>query len=396
MNSDEVTLAEALLWEGYRTGYAGKWHLDGAGYPGWIWLGRSGGFEDIRYMFNNSHAKKMTEDKTGRIEAFDVWPQTNSEGICEFPQKTENTGDEKTYTTDWLADKAVDFIKENKDKPFFYVLSIPDPHEPFVVRSPYGTMFNPDDMPLPPTFSQKDAPSWLKEAHEMFAGIYGIEMGNPHREENMRKHISQYLGMVKCIDDNVGKVIKCLKNEDVFDDTIIVFTTDHGEYLGEHTMYGKGCLYDTAYNVPFIVCWKKMIAPGTVVDEFITALDFKQTMLALMGVKLTGNEEGRDASDLLMKRRKNWKNEVVVYGGDYKKFRYGLLGIFTQKFHFGVSKSSSEGLLFDQQKDPEQLNNLYEDPDYSAIIEELKMKIIRHLEKEHKSQKSYWKWICNA
>ena len=124
MNRDEVTIAHILHRHGYDTGYAGKWHLDGEPKPGWVEPARSMGFADCRFMFNRGHWKKVVEQPEGNPEV--------------SPYKV--IGDKKTYTTDWLTDKTIAFIKRPRSRPFLYLVCLPDPQKPFTVREPYKTM----------------------------------------------------------------------------------------------------------------------------------------------------------------------------------------------------------------------------------------------------------------
>ena len=352
LNRDEVTLALALQRNGYETGYAGKWHLDGEPKPGWMVPSRSMGFEDCRYMFNRGHWKKITED---------------SNGIAKESQY-KVIGDEKTYTTDWLADKTIDFIKRSRKKPFFFMVSIPDPHTPFTVRSPYDTMFKTEDMPIPSTFSQKNLPRWAKAIRRN--GPYALK--KPKREEVLRRNKAGYCGEVKCIDDNVGRILNCLDEQGILDNTIVVFTTDHGEYMGEHGMQAKNHLYETAYRIPLLVRWSKKIAKETVIDNIASTVDFKPTMLRLMGFEPTGTEQGYDASALLQGKKTNWQDISFIHHSSLKQ-----AGIFTPQYELAYVKDNDH-ILFDRVNDPDQVNNLFNDPKYKEIIEELAEQIVKH------------------
>ena len=129
MDDDIVTFAEILRRGGYATGYAGKWHLDGTSKPGWT-PKRNFGFEDNRYMFNRGHWK-LLKIANGK-------PMV---GTGKGKPSYSPIGDKKTFTTDWLCDRTIDFMDAHKNKPFCYMVSIPDPHGPDTVRSPYDTMF---------------------------------------------------------------------------------------------------------------------------------------------------------------------------------------------------------------------------------------------------------------
>jgi arylsulfatase A-like enzyme len=339
LNRDEVTIAHILQSNGYETGYAGKWHIDGPPKPGWLKPERSMGFADCRFMFNRGHWKKIVDQPQGNPEV--------------SPYKV--IGNKKTFTTDWLADKTIDFIKKPRRKPFFYLVSIPDPHGPFTVRQPYMTMYKPEDMTVPNNF--KESPTGKT---------------NKKTAAQMRKNKAHYCGLVKCIDDNVGRILDALKDKDILDDTIIVFTTDHGEYMGEHGLYGKNQWYRTAYQIPFIVRWPKRIKSGTVINNFVTNVDVQQTLLGLMGFKPCGREQGRDASGLLRGEKIKWTNEAMIHHSSLE-----AAGIFTPEYEL-VLKAKGNHMLFDRTNDPEQLKNLYNNFEHRKVKNDLAKRIIRH------------------
>lgn len=341
MNRDEVTLAHILHSRGYETGYAGKWHLDGEPKPGWVKPDRSMGFTDCRFMFNRGHWKKIVEEPEGN-------PKVS-------PYKV--IGDKQTYTTDWLADKAIEFIQRSRSHPFFYMVSIPDPHTPFTVREPYMTMYDPEDMIVPNTFKESSK---------------GSKRNPKNTKEALKKKKAHYCGLVKCIDDNVGRILDCLKEKGIFEETIVVFTTDHGEYMGEHGLYGKNQWYRTAYQIPFLVRWPKKIKAETAISHFVTNVDVQQTLLGLMEIKPSGREQGRDASPLLRGEQADWKDEALIHHSSLES-----AGIFTQEYEL-VLKANGNHMLFSRLNDPEQTKNLHDNPKYRNILRELAKRIVRH------------------
>jgi len=357
MNRDEITIAHILQNNGYETGYAGKWHNDGPPKPGWVKPERSMGFADCRFMFNRGHWKKIVDQPQGNPEV--------------SPYKV--IGDKKTFTTDWLADKTIDFIKKPRRKPFFYMVSIPDPHGPFTVREPYMSMYKPEDMTVPNNFKESPA-----------------DKGRKIKSAQMRKSKAHYCGLVKCIDDNVGRILNTLKDENILDDTIIVFTTDHGEYMGEHGLYGKNQWYRTAYQIPFIVRWPKRIRAGTVINNFVTNVDVQQTLLGLMEIKPCGREQGRDASGLLRSEKIKWTNEAMIHHSSLE-----AAGIFTPEYEL-VLKAKGNHMLFDRINDPEQTKNVYNNSDYRKIMGELAKRIIRHNIDVNAPAASWLKKIING
>ena len=260
LSDSVITFAHILKQQGYATGFAGKWHLDGPGKPQWA-PNRKFGFTDNRWMYNRGHWKKFEITQKGpRVAA------SNAKGQANYDLAG---ADEKSFSTDWLCDRAVDFIHENSDKPFCYYVSLPDPHGPNTVRAPYDTMYANVEVPIPLTLQRQAAqiPNWGKPANGVSAA-------------QLRKIMPAYYGMVKCIDDNVGKLIASLKAEGVLEKTIIVFTSDHGDLCGEHGRLNKGVPYEGSARVPFIVCAPSCLPSGKVVNEALTSVDFFPTIMA--------------------------------------------------------------------------------------------------------------------
>ena len=341
LNRDEVTLAHVLKRHGYQTGYSGKWHLDGPPKPGFMKPGRSMGFDGCRTMFNRGHWKKIIEDEAGNAS------------VSEY----RVIGDEKTYTTDWLADKTIEFIRRPRREPFLYVVSFPDPHTPFTVREPYMRMYRPEDMPLPRTFATQKSRGGK---------------GRGKDEEHTRTAKARYCGLVKCIDDNVGRILGALEEKGILDRTIVVFTTDHGEYMGEHGLWGKNQWYRTAYQVPFLVRWPARIRARTVVERFVTTVDVQQTLLGLMGIAPCGREQGRDASRLLCGETPEWEDIAFIHHSSLR-----AAGIFTPEWEI-VLKSSGQHMLFNRLRDAEQTSDLAASPESGDVFGRLKARLIEH------------------
>lgn len=348
-NEGEVTIAHILAENGYDTAYRGKWHLDGKGKPGWVKPQDTMGFNDA-VMYNRGHWKTMVE-RPGE----------------EFPYVSMDIGDEKTYPTDWLADKTIEYIKKPRENPFFLMVSIPDPHPPFNVRAPFDTMYDPEEMPVPDTFYEENLPVWVDNVHKKFvAKKKGVT------EDELKRIKAQYCGEVKCIEYNVGRILNCLSEQGILDDTIVVFTSDHGEYMGEHGLLQKNQLYETAYKIPLVIRWPEKIIPGTEINSLVDTVDFQQTILGLMDIKPCGREQGRDASPLLTGHDIEWEDNVYIYRDEMN-----FAGVFTDKYQLVLSKEGGS-MLFDRENDPKQINNLFENPDYKEVVRELGLKVIEH------------------
>ena len=352
MSGEIVTFAEILRRRGYATGYAGKWHLDGAGKPQWA-PKRQFGFQDNRYMFNRGHWKKMEDAPAG--------PRVAARNDKDKPTYAVEGADGKSFTTDWLATKAIDFVNAHRDEPFCYMLSIPDPHGPNTVRAPYDTMFKPGQVSVPSTFhkSKEQTPGWAPPEKNL-------------TEKSLKRLMPPYYGMVKCIDDNVGRILAALRRTGVLDCTIVVFTSDHGDLCGEHKRLNKGVPYEGSAKIPFVMYYPEKIKGGTVVNQVLTCVDFLPTVLSLMAVKTAGLEQGRDASALLTgKTPSNWKDIGFMRGTN------DWLCAVTQDYKIVYSQKDVPW-LFDLKKDPDELTNFFKNPKYSDVARNLTAELMAY------------------
>lgn len=355
MNDNIVTFAQTFKENGYKTGYAGKWHLDGPDKPGWAPKAKFG-FDDNKYMFNRGHWKVLDEDKNGPKVA------TLPNGK-EAPLKTAT---DKTFTTDFLTDRAVEFIKKNSKNKFCYMLSIPDPHTPNTVREPYRKMY--ENMKFKhPVSAKSDIPNWLVQRQ---------------KETIIDKNgMAGYWGMVKCIDDNIGKIINCLKEENILDNTIIVFTADHGDMLGEHSKDNKGVALEASSKVPLIIYHKKGLKKGSIVDKAMNNADFTPTIISLAGLKSDVKYDGRDCSNIIRTNQipENWENMAVFSHNGWiacTNGEYKLICKLNAKNN--TIDKCVEPVLFNTTSDPLEMKNIYNEKKNNHIVVKLYNKIVKH------------------
>ncbi len=355
LGDEIVTFAEILRRKGYATGYAGKWHIDGTGKPQWA-PKRQFGFEDNRYMFNRGHWKKMEDTPAG--------PRVAARNNKDQPGYGVDGADEKSFTTDWLATKTIDFVNAHRNEPFCYMVSIADPHGPNTVRAPYDTMFNASHVSVPSTFykSEEQTPGWARPERNL-------------TEKSLKKLMPPYYGMVKCIDDNVGRILAALRKNGVLDRTIVVFTSDHGDLCGEHKKLNKGNPYEGSAKIPFVMYYPRKIKGGAVVNQVLTCVDFLPTVLNLMDVKTAGLEQGRDASALLTgKTPSGWKDIGFMRGTN------DWLCAVTQNYKVVYSQKDVPW-LFDLKEDPDELTNFFKDPRYSDVVKNMTAELMAYCKK---------------
>ena len=382
------TFASELRDNGYSTGYAGKWHLDGnPKRPGWDIRGKDMGWTDRKYMYSFGHYKTVLDN-----------PDPNGYPIFK-PEIAVNPED---YPTDWFFTKTINFIDKHKGEKFCFMLAIPDPHIPYSVRKPYDTMFPPETIKLPATLLQEP-----KSDHYLYNEAFP-KPGEKAKEksygavtqENIIKELpkwkSQYLGMIKLIDDQVGRLFSYMDENKLMDNTIIVFTADHGDMMGEHARMAKGVPLETAARIPFIVRYPSKIKAGTVVPAVMSNIDFYPTLLDLTGhkTKYADKLNGQDAAPLFEGKKIKWNEAAFMrLHGDKNPW----VAVVTPDYKLVYSKQDvgDKPLLIDRKKDPSESYNFATDPKYASALKDLTKQLVDYCEEYNDPSISWLKPRAN-
>ena len=339
-----VTFAELLRRQGYATGYAGKWHLDGDGKPQWA-PQRKFGWDDNRFMFNRGHWKKFVDATKGpRVGAL-----RNGK-----PHYGIDGADENTFASDWLTDKVIDFINTKKNEPFCYMVSYPDPHGPNTVRAPYDTMYDDVTVPIPRSGNKprEQTPAWAAKTPRITA-------------DTIRLMMPKYYGMVKCLDDNIGRILSTLRRNGQLDRTLIIFTSDHGDLCGEHGRLNKGVPFEGSARIPFLVYCPGKVPAGSVVGEALSCIDFLPTVTSLLGVKHNLKVDGRNAANLFSGARRGEWNDIAFLRST--SGREPWLCAVTDRYKL-VYAGSGMPWLFDLQEDPDEMKNFFGAAELQPIV----------------------------
>ena len=310
---------------------------------------------------------------------------------------------EEFYPTSYLTDRAVDFLdnyaKGDKDNPFLLKVSYPDPHHPCTPPGKYAEMYKAEDMELPASFDDLDTIN-----NHPFIGTRTNQPGfenmlfHTSNEEEVRNFISHTYGMVTMIDDSVGEILTKLSELELEDDTMIVYTSDHGDMMGDHGMILKGWLpYQGILNVPLIIKVPGVAKAGSVSDSLVSAVDLAPTILNNCGIDSEAQPrdmQGYDVTPILkdpgVELRDNclievdeldsgkvdrWESEAM------KSFPIGRLKyLITDRYSLTVYDGyPGYGDLFDLQEDPHQLNNLWDsNPELRhELVEKLLFEVIK-------------------
>jgi len=204
------------------------------------------------------------------------------------------------------------------------------------------------------------------------------------REDLMKwryqRYMQDYLGSIAAVDEGVGQVLDYLEESGLDQHTIVVYTSDQGFYLGEHGWFDKRFIYDESFKTPLLIRWPGVIDAGSKSDEMVQNLDFAQTFLEIAGIDAPSDMQGESLVPLLKGDIEAWDRDAVYY------HYYEYPAIHMVKRHYGIVTKEyklvhfyfdvDEWELYDRKNDPMELNNVYDDPDYKEIREELHQKLV--------------------
>ncbi len=297
------------------------------------------------------------------------------------PQAYRTPIPEEAYPTAWIGDRAVEYCKDinRKANPFFAMVSFPDPHHPFNPPGKYWDMYAPDEFSVElPYEAHKNPTPPLRDLRAMW------EAGEEHpipqmafhaEDQHIREAMALTAGMITMIDDQVGRIIAALKESGQFENTIVIFTSDHGDYLGDFGMLLKGGMpFNSITRVPFI--WADPERPATGQSTALAStIDISASILDRVGLapyngiqgksflpSLDGQKQHRDA--LLIEH-----NDGGIRAGYTRPARVRTLR--TKDWRLTLNAGESWGELYNLQKDPNETDNLWSDPQVSDIQMEL-------------------------
>ncbi|SDW29369.1 uncharacterized sulfatase [Lutibacter oricola] len=356
IREDIPTFATILRDQGYATSYVGKWHL--AGHEKYTFgIKYKAGFEDNRYMMRGGHAPYF-HIKNGKIKGI------NEKFAAKLPEN------EVIHLTDYFTDKTLEILERDKNKPFALMLSIPDPHTPDYAKPPYNTMYNDMDVKAPETMAAKYTaikPSWAK----------GNEKDKNEGKKFNKTALKQYFGMVKHIDDSVGRILKFLEDNNLVENTIIIFTADHGDMFFEHNRRNKGVPYEASAKIPFVIRYPEKIKAGKVINTAYTNVDFAPTILNMMGVNYSAKFHGLDTSADFLNAKKEITGDRITY---FAKNGGWWVSAVSDRYKLVLDKKEKP-YLFDLEKDPNELINFYNNSEYKEIASKMQKELFAQMKK---------------
>jgi arylsulfatase A-like enzyme len=190
--------------------------------------------------------------------------------------------------------------------------------------------------------------------------------------------MQDYLGCIAAVDEGVGRVLDYIDRSGLGENTIVVYTSDQGFYLGEHGWFDKRFIYDESFKTPLLVRWPDVIKAGSVNTQMVQNLDFAQTFLEAAGIAAPSDMQGESLVPLFRGDTANFRDAVYYHYYEYPavhmvKRHYGIVTEDYKLAHFYYDVDEWE--LYDRKKDPQEMNSVYDDPAYADIVSDLKQKL---------------------
>ena len=305
------------------------------------------------------------------------------------PQAYRTPIPEESYPTKWIADRAIDYLESRMDKndPFFAFVSFPDPHHPFNPPGKYWDMYRPDEFSVNLPYGAHENPippmehaNQIWEAGEMPPISQSAFMAD---DQQIREAMALTAGMITMIDDQIGRIVKSLKDSGHYENTVIIFTSDHGDYLGDFNMLLKGPLQlPSITRVPMI--WSDPKSRAAVLTEAMAStIDVSASILDRAGLEPFNGIQGRSFLNAL-DGKSSHRDEVFIEHNDGGP-RMGLKQaarvrtIRNKKWRFSVFAGENWGELYDLEDDPKETKNLWHDPIYSHQKAYLSLQLVEYL-----------------
>lgn len=412
------TMVKEFQSHGYQTAMIGKWHL-GEGINHW-----PKGFDDWNILIDQG------EYFNPRFQIGKGDDYNNPKVVTEIIEG---------YVTDIITDLTIRYIDNaDPDRPFFIMSHHKAPHRSWEVDDKHKDMYSGETIPFPFTFDDdysnrsqaaKEARMRITE-HLWYMDIKCIppsgvapdsfvpypddlsefylipeETGEKItfssledlKEFKYQRFIKDYLRTVASIDDNIGRLYEYLENKGILGNTVVIYTSDQGFFLGDHGWFDKRFMYEESLRMPYIVRYPKGIKAGTIIDEIVVNVDIAPTLLSHAGIDIPSYIQGSNYQSLLGGEVPNDWQQSMYYrywmhlAHHYVWAHYGVrTKHYKLVYYYGEAlgqpstidqPKTPEWELFDLDKDPYELNNVYHDPEYKEIVKDLKLELRRLQEK---------------
>ena len=357
-DGSQQTVAKLLQAAGYHTGMFGKWHLgsDPTGFDRWKILPGQGAYHDPVFYTSSARKKEM--------------------GYC----------------TDLITDFSIEFLDQRpKDKPFFLMCHQKAPHRNWQPREDKKAKWAKIQVPLPETFDD-DYAGKSDAAREATMRVEDHLTPNDVKEKppeglsgrdlkiwKYQRYMQDYLACVESVDDNIGRLMDYLDKQGLRDNTLVIYTSDQGFFLGDHGWYDKRFMYEESLRMPFLARWPGKVKPGTTSGDMVLNVDFAPTFLAAAGLPVPADMQGKNALGVLAGNTPaGWRTDMYYryyhYPADHRvQPHIGVRTLTHKLIHFN---KIDQWELYDLTVDPREKRNLISEPGQQAKVAELKSRLM--------------------
>ncbi len=397
-NNTQWTFPKALQNDGYQTALIGKWHLAS---------------EPTGFDYYNYHV--------ARGEQGYYWnPIYNNDG---------DTIQVKGYATNLTTEFALNWLDErDEDAPFCLMLQFKAPHRPWQPDSVYQHLFEDIELPYPSTFNDdyagreltagntemtmndfsredmkltppdslkgKKLQKWIDygiKRNEVVIPVEGMSKEEA-RKWKYQRYMKDYLATIRSVDDNIGRVLAYLDEKGMADNTIVIYTSDQGFFLGDHGWFDKRFMYEQSLRMPFIIRYPKALKRGEICEDIVSNIDFAPTILEMANADIPTEVQGRSFfGNLKGDTPNNWRQSMYYHYYEYPFWHhvqphYGIRNQRYKLIHFYYDVDVWE--FYDLKNDPNEMNNLINSHEHQLIVEQLKIDLSQ-IRAEYGNNKSF-------
>ncbi|MBN2473346.1 MAG: sulfatase-like hydrolase/transferase [Pirellulales bacterium] len=379
LQQDAFANTESILHrQGYATGHRGKWHLGDKGdfdcYESWAYAGKTAaGYRTFlaehlpasEFGDHPSPAKYLARpvEMTPAVEKgyhdFHALPDNRLAYISIIGRSLVPP---RLLPETQITDQVLGLLEQNAEKRFMLTASWSPPHDLWVIPEPYYSLVDRDRVKLP---GSTEMPEWDRRgASKRLGDIMG--------PAGVREYAAIYHGMVKYIDDQVGRVLGKLDELGLADNTLVLFTTDHGDMAGAHGCVGKSIFsfYDDLVRIPLVMRLPGRIASGTVVRQPVSQIDFMPTLLDYLGQPVPGPIHGRSMRPLLEGRQVAWRDHAFCQRANAGRM------LRTGRYKYFCRPQPRAVALYDLENDPHEDHNLADDPAAAKTVRQMHQRLL--------------------
>lgn len=409
LSEDEHTVGEDFADAGYRTSLVGKAHfqpLHGTdeypsleSYPILQDLDFWRNFDERFYGFDHVELARNHADEAHVGQHYAIWMEEKGltnwrdyfsppTGNAKGQYRTWPIPEEFHYDT-WIAERTNALMEsyQQNDENFFLWASFFDPHPKYLVPEPWDTMYNPETLTVPSVtpgehdnnpvhfqLTQQKKPDF-SEWRETGKGVHGFRSHLRDRDE-LAKDIGIYYGMVSLMDKYIGKILGKLDALGLADNTLVVFTSDHGHFYGQHGLTAKGAFhYEDVIRVPFIARYPDVVPAGKESNALQTLVDLAPSFLSAAGIDIPHPMTGVDQTPVWYGQEEQVRDHIIVEN-HHEPTTVHVKTYVNDRYKLTVYYNRDYGELFDMQDDPGEINNLWNSPNHAELKADLVMKLL--------------------